>query len=46
MKFIWEEFRENIMEESENMLRDMVSSGPSLGEGDDDRELEAVTKPF
>ena len=33
----WEE---RVIEESEYMLRDMVSSGPSSGEGDDDRELE------
>ena len=42
----WEEFRERVIEESEYMLRDMVSSGPSPGEGDDDRERELVAKPF
>ena len=46
MRFSWEEFRERVMEESDDILRDMVSSGPSPGEGDDDRELELVAKPF
>jgi hypothetical protein len=46
VRISWEEVRERIMEESEDMLRDMVSSGPSPGEGDDDRELELVAKLF
>jgi hypothetical protein len=46
VRFIWEEFRERVMEESEDMHCDLVSSGPSPGEGDDDRERKLETKPF